>query len=121
MPPAPRRMAPGSRIFARYRSLVRDTNSSCPGRVQRALLRERNETRDPAQKVRSTLLDRAGGVASKRGTLSLLRQIGRLGQVFVRVVDVDIRLRLQFRELLQQILRLDPVLARRPADRLALG
>src|SRR4029077_17451887 len=38
---------PGSRIFARSRSLVRDTRSPCPGRVQRALLRERNETRDP--------------------------------------------------------------------------
>ena len=28
---------------------------SCPGRVQRALLRERNETRDPAQETRSAI------------------------------------------------------------------
>src|SRR5205823_1142137 len=34
-------------------SLVRDTQFSCPGRVQRALLRERNETRDPARESRS--------------------------------------------------------------------
>src|SRR5439155_14973787 len=37
-------------------SLVRDTQSSCPGRVQRALLRERNETRDPARESRSAIL-----------------------------------------------------------------
>jgi hypothetical protein len=50
-------VAPGSRIFARWCSLVRDTQVSCPGRVQRALLRERNETRDPAQKAQSTTFD----------------------------------------------------------------
>ena len=42
-------------------SLVRDTTFSCPGRVQRALLSERNETRDPARKSRSARLDPAAG------------------------------------------------------------
>src|SRR5438034_2483888 len=54
--PSVHRVAPGSRIIARSRSLVRDTQSSCPGRVQRALLRERNETRDPARESRSAIL-----------------------------------------------------------------
>src|SRR5439155_4069595 len=53
--PSVHRVAPGSRIIARSRSLVRDTQSSCPGRVQRALLRERNETRDPARESRSAI------------------------------------------------------------------
>src|SRR5439155_23136948 len=55
--PSVHRVAPGPRIIARSRSLVRDTQSSCPGRVQRALLRERNETRDPAREARSTIFD----------------------------------------------------------------
>ena len=53
------RGAPGSRIFARAaRALVRDTRGrsqlSCPGRVKRGVA-ERNETRDPAQELRSAL------------------------------------------------------------------
>ena len=48
--PRPRRVQRTAR-----RMMPRHTAPSCPGRVQRARLRERNEIRDPARKTRSAI------------------------------------------------------------------
>src|SRR5205823_7518738 len=46
-------LGPGSSLAGARSSGTR--KFSCPGRVQRALLRERNETRDPAREARSAI------------------------------------------------------------------
>src|SRR6476646_5670265 len=51
----------------------------------------------------------------------LFCKIWGFGQEFIREVDIDVGLTLQLGVFLQKILRLLPVLARGPADRLALG
>src|SRR5262245_28297106 len=87
------RVAPGSRIFARARALARPGHEvsdlctiSCPGRGQRALLRERNETRAPGATGgaesgpcgrRSRVDLRKQGALDERG-LGVLAQPGRV-------------------------------------------
>src|SRR5213593_4369734 len=51
----------------------------------------------------------------------LFCKIWRFGQEFIREVDIDVGLTFQLGVFFQEILRLLPVLARGPADRLALG
>jgi len=53
--------------------------SSCPGRVQRARVRERNEIRDPAQKVRSAISAPATKhrIAPRSRLFARIRSLGR--------------------------------------------
>src|SRR5262249_23494506 len=51
----------------------------------------------------------------------LFCEIWGLGQEFIREIDIDVGLTLQLGIFLQKILRLLPVLASGPADRLVLG
>jgi hypothetical protein len=60
------------------RTLSCAVDDSCPGRVQRARLRERNETRDPAQDSRSAIMCRAQRVSpGSRLSRAQERPLGR--------------------------------------------
>src|SRR5437773_7249789 len=85
-------LGPGSSLAGARSSGTRPF--SCPGRVQRALLRERNETRDPARKSRSARLDPAAGhmrwPVIKRGSTPSARHGGESHRLEGAIeLDVD--------------------------------